>query len=174
MTRSLNKVTLIGNLGNDPEVRTTASGSCVTTLSIATSESRRDRNTGETQEYTEWHRVVMFTRMAEVARDYLKKGSKIYVEGPLRTRKWQDNQGQDRYTTEVVCNQMIMLDRRDGGMGGMGSEAAAYDNYPEAQAYGSSSSTNTEVTREPVSPNSAGNNAATASGTTFDDDDIPF
>lgn len=115
MARGINKVILIGNLGSDPEVRYTAGGSAVANVSIATSESWKDKQTGEQQERTEWHRVVFFARLAEIVGEYLKKGSKIYVEGRLQTRKWQDKSGQDRYSTEVVANEMQMLDSRGGG-----------------------------------------------------------
>lgn len=119
MARGINKVILIGNLGADPETKYLPSGSAVTNVSLATSESWRDRQTGEQQERTEWHRVVFFNRLAEIAGEYLRKGSKVYVEGSLRTRKWQDQSGQDRYTTEIVANEMQMLDSRgDAGMGG--------------------------------------------------------
>ena len=111
-SRGINKIILIGNCGKDPETRYSASGSAVTTVSVATGESWRDKQTGETQERTEWHRVVMFARLGEVARDYLRKGSKVYVEGRLQTRKWQGQDGADRYTTEVVANDMQMLDSR--------------------------------------------------------------
>ncbi len=114
-SRGLNKVMLIGNLGNEPEVRYTQSGGAVVNLSIATNEVWRDRETGSQQERTEWHRVVLFGKLAEIARDYLHKGSKIYLEGRLQTRKWQDNNGQDRYTTEIVGNEMQMLDSRGSG-----------------------------------------------------------
>jgi single-strand DNA-binding protein len=112
MSKGVNKVILIGNCGQDPETRHTPSGNAVTNLSIATSESWKDKTTGEAQERTEWHRVVFFNRLAEIAEAYLKKGSKVYVEGSLRTRKWQDNNGQDRYTTEIVASSMQMLDSR--------------------------------------------------------------
>jgi len=115
---SVNKVILIGNLGNDPEVRYMPSGSPVATLSIATSSSWKDRDSGERQTRTEWHRVVLFNKLGEIAGEYLKKGSKIFVEGELRTRKWQDKSGQDRYTTEIVANEMQMLDSRGGSAGG--------------------------------------------------------
>jgi single-strand DNA-binding protein len=117
MARGINKVILIGNLGSDPETRYTQSGSAVTNVSIATSESWKDKQTGQPQERTEWHRVVFFNRLAEIAGEYLRKGSKVYVEGSLRTRKWQDQQGQDRYTTEIVGNEMQMLDSRGMGQG---------------------------------------------------------
>ena len=119
MARGINKVILVGNLGRDPEMRYTPSGSAVANLALATSESWKDKQTGENQERTEWHRIVMFNRLAEIAGEYLKKGSKIYIEGKLQTRKWQDKEGQDRYTTEIVGNEMQMLDSRGGGGGGM-------------------------------------------------------
>lgn len=122
MARGINKVILIGNLGTDPEVRYLPSGSAVTTLSVATTEGWTDKTNGEHQERTEWHRVALFNRLAEIAGEYLRKGSKIYIEGKLRTRKWQDKNNQDRYTTEIVANDIQMLDSRsastnDGIMG---------------------------------------------------------
>lgn len=125
MARGINKVILIGNLGGDPETRFMPSGGAVTNVSLATSESWKDKSTGTMQERTEWHRVVFFNRLAEIAGKYLKKGSKVYIEGSLRTRKWQGQDGQDRYTTEIVVSEMQMLDGRgeggagfDGGQGG--------------------------------------------------------
>lgn len=118
MARGINKVILIGNLGQDPEVRFTPSGTAVANLSLATSDSWMDRQTGQRQERTEWHRVVMFNKLAEIAQQYLKKGSKLYVEGRLQTRKWQDQNGQDKYSTEIVANNMEMLDSRGGSDGG--------------------------------------------------------
>lgn len=118
MSRGVNKVILIGNLGQDPEVRYMQNGNAVTNVTIATSDSWKDRETGQQQERTEWHRVVFFGKLAEIAGQYLRKGSKVYIEGALRTRKWQDNQGQDRYTTEIVVDmngQMQMLDSRGDG-----------------------------------------------------------
>ena len=115
MARGVNKVILIGNLGRDPEIRYMPNGQAVANITIATSESWKDKNTGEQQEKTEWHRVVFFRRLAEIAGEYLKKGSKVYIEGKLQTRKWQDNQGQDRYTTEILANEMQMLDSRGAG-----------------------------------------------------------
>ena len=130
MAGSLNKVMLIGNLGADPEIRSFQNGGRVCNLRIATSETWKDRNTGERQERTEWHRVVMFRRLAEIAGEYLKKGSKVYIEGKLQTRKWQDQNGQDRYTTEIVANEMQMLDSRGGGTanfnGGAGGGSSSY------------------------------------------------
>ena len=118
MARGVNKVILIGNLGRDPEVRYMPSGGAVTNVTIATSESWKDKQSGEQQERTEWHNVVFFNRLAEIAGEYLKKGSKVYVEGSLRTRKWQDKEGKDRYTTEIVASEMQMLDSRGAGGGG--------------------------------------------------------
>ena len=119
MARGINKVILVGNLGNDPEVRYTPSGAAVTTISVATTESWKDKD-GNKQEKTEWHRVVFFGRLAEIAGEYLRKGSQVYVEGKLRTNKWQDQSGQDRYTTEILANDLQMLGGRggDSGQGG--------------------------------------------------------
>jgi single-strand DNA-binding protein len=120
-SRGVNKVILLGNLGNDPEVRYTPNGSAVATVSLATSESWRDKQSGELQERTEWHRIVFFNRLAEIVGEYLHKGSKIYVEGGLRTRKWTDKTGVERYTTEIIADEMHMLDSRSGGgQGGSG------------------------------------------------------
>lgn len=120
----LNKVMLIGRLGADPEIRYMPSGGAVTTLSLATSRRWKDRQTGERREETEWHRVVMFNRLAEIAGEYLKKGSQAYIEGHIRTRKWQAQDGQDRYTTEIVADSMNMLDSRSGGTSDFGGEHA--------------------------------------------------
>lgn len=128
MARGVNKVILIGNCGGDPETRYMPSGGAVTNLTIATSETWKDKQTGQPQERTEWHRVVFFNRLAEIAGEYLRKGSKVYVEGGLRTRKWQDQGGQDRYTTEIVASEMQMLDSRGGGQSGGGGG----DNYDDA------------------------------------------
>lgn len=112
MARGINKVILIGNIGADPDARVLPSGAAVTTLSIATSEAWKDKQTGEKQERTEWHRVVCFNRLGEIASEYVRKGSRIYIEGSLRTRKWQDAQGQDRYTTEIIANDLQFLDSK--------------------------------------------------------------
>jgi len=120
MARGVNKVILIGNLGADPETRAMPSGTTVANLRVATSESWRDKQTGEQQERTEWHRVALFGRLAEVAGEYLRKGSQVYIEGSLRTRKWQDKEGKDRYSTEIVGNDLQMLGGRGGGAGGGG------------------------------------------------------
>ena len=125
MARGINKVILVGNLGRDPETRYMPSGSAVTNLRIATSESWKDKQTGEQQERTEWHSVAMFGRLAEIAAEYLRKGSQVYIEGKLRTRKWQDKtDGKDRYTTEIVADEMQMLGGKGGGAG-MGSSSGA-------------------------------------------------
>jgi single-strand DNA-binding protein len=118
-SRGVNKVILVGNLGADPETRFMPSGGSVTNVSLATSETWKDKQTGQPQERTEWHRVVFFNRLAEIAGEYLRKGSKVYVEGSMRTRKWQDQSGQDRYTTEIVGNEMQMLDSRGGERSGI-------------------------------------------------------
>jgi single-strand DNA-binding protein len=118
MARGVNKVILVGNLGKDPEVRYSPNGNAVANITLATSEQWKDRNSGEQQEKTEWHRVVFFNRLAEIVGEYLKKGSQVYIEGKLQTRKWQGQDGQDRYTTEVVANEMQMLGGRQGGGGG--------------------------------------------------------
>src|SRR5690349_5910797 len=118
MARGVNKVILIGNLGQDPETKSLPSGGAVTNVSVATTEGWKDKQTGEKKEVTEWHKVVFFDRLAEIAGQYLKKGSKVYIEGSLRTRKWQDKNGNDRYTTEVRANDMQMLDGKGGGSGG--------------------------------------------------------
>ena len=126
MARGINKVILIGNLGADPETRAMPSGTTVANLRVATSESWRDKQTGEQQERTEWHRVALFGRLAEVAGEYLRKGSQVYIEGSLRTRKWQDKQGNERYSTEIVGNELQMLGGRGGAAAGTsGSPAAA-------------------------------------------------
>lgn len=158
MARGINKVILVGNLGRDPEIRYVPNGGAVANLNIATSESWRDKGTGEKQERTEWHRVVFFGKLAEVAGEYLKKGAQIYVEGRLQTRKWQDKSGQDRYTTEIVGNDLQML----GGRGGAG----ASDGPPMDMPYESSGS-GSAAQQTQSSPSSSG-------GKDDFDDDIPF
>ena len=155
MARGINKVILVGNLGKDPEVRYSPSGQAVANVTIATSESWKDKNTGEKQERTEWHRIVFFGRLAEIAGEYLKKGAQIYVEGRLQTRKWQDKEGQDRYTTEIVANEMQML----GSRGGAGA--------PADHSFNQDTSAN-------ESPNSGGRAPAKAPAGADFDDDIPF
>jgi len=155
MARGVNKVTLIGNLGADPEVRYTANGSAVANIRLATAESWRDKESGEQQERTEWHRVVFFSRLAEIVGEYLKKGSQVYIEGRLQTRKWQDRDGNDRYTTEIVANEMQMLGGRSGGGGGG-------DNYESGSNQG----------RQPAAA-AAGAGSSEPPMDDFDDD-IPF
>ncbi|RUO42810.1 single-stranded DNA-binding protein [Aliidiomarina taiwanensis] len=135
MSRGINKVILIGNLGADPEMRYTQNSTAIANLSIATSESWKDRQTGEQREQTEWHRVVCYRRLAEICGEYLKKGSKVYIEGKLQTRKWQGQDGQDRYTTEIVANEMQMLDGRSGG-GNFGGQQGGSSNYGGGQQGG--------------------------------------
>ncbi|MEO1902015.1 MAG: single-stranded DNA-binding protein [Alcanivorax sp.] len=129
MARGVNKVILIGNLGADPETRFMPSGGAVTNIRLATSETWKDRQSGQMQERTEWHRVVFFNKLGEIAGEYLKKGSKVYVEGSIRTRKWQGQDGQDRYTTEIVANEMQMLDGRGGAGGGGDYQGGGQGNY---------------------------------------------
>ncbi|HCL22978.1 MAG TPA: single-stranded DNA-binding protein, partial [Halomonas sp.] len=133
MARGINKVILIGNLGQDPEVRFTPSGTAVANLNLATSDTWMDRQSGQRQERTEWHRVVLFNKTAEIAQQYLKKGSKVYIEGRLQTRKWQDQNGQDRYSTEIVANDMQMLDSRGGDFQGGGAPQGGYAQQAPAQ-----------------------------------------
>ncbi|UXZ53775.1 single-stranded DNA-binding protein [Halomonas sp. 7T] len=133
MARGINKVILIGNLGQDPEVRFTPSGTAVANLNLATSDTWMDRQSGQRQERTEWHRIVLFNKTAEIAQQYLKKGSKVYIEGRLQTRKWQDQNGQDRYSTEIVANDMQMLDGRSGDFQGGGAPQGNYAQGNNAQ-----------------------------------------
>jgi single-strand DNA-binding protein len=123
MARGINKVIIVGNLGGDPETRYMPSGSAVTNLTVATNESWKDKQTGEQKDRTEWHKVAMFNRLAEIAAEYLRKGSQVYIEGKLRTRKWQDKSGQDRWTTEIIADEMQMLGGRGGAGGGGGGSA---------------------------------------------------
>ncbi|MBD3671756.1 MAG: single-stranded DNA-binding protein [Gammaproteobacteria bacterium] len=163
-SRGVNKVILVGNLGRDPEVRYMPSGGAVTNLALATSETWKDKNTGQQQEKTEWHRIVMFGRLGEIAGEYLRKGSKVYIEGRLQTRKWQDQSGQDRYTTEIVANEMQMLDSR-GAAGGS-------SDYNQDPGY----DTGAPSSQQPSSPSPAPAAASGGSSAGFDDfdDDIPF
>jgi single-strand DNA-binding protein len=163
MARGINKVIIVGNCGQDPETRYMPSGGAVTNLSLATSESWKDKNTGDQQERTEWHRVVFFNRLAEIVEQYVKKGSKVYVEGSLRTRKWQGQDGQDRYTTEIVASEMQMLDSR-GGQGG-------YDQQSQPD-YAPSASQQQAPQQAPQQKASA-QPSAPSGGMGFDDD-IPF
>ncbi|MGB5346639.1 MAG: single-stranded DNA-binding protein [Woeseia sp.] len=129
MARGINKVIVVGNLGQDPETRYMPSGSAVTNLSIATSEAWKDKQSGESKERTEWHRVAMFGKLAEIAAEYLRKGSQVYIEGKLRTRKWQDKSGNDRYTTEIIADEMQMLGGRSGGGSSSSSSSSSSGSY---------------------------------------------
>ncbi len=152
MSRGINKVILVGNLGQDPEIRYTPGGLAIANATVATSDSWKDKQTGEQQERTEWHRVVFFSRLAEVVGEYLRKGSQVYIEGRLQTRKWQDPSGQDRYTTEIVANEMQMLGSRSQGAG------APPTDYNQSR---------------PTSKPAAKRDTAPAAPDDFDDD-IPF
>ena len=167
-SRGINKVILVGNLGNDPETRYTQAGAAITNVSVATSETWKDKQTGQPQERTEWHRVVFFNRLGEIAGEYLRKGSKIYVEGSLRTRKWQDKEGQDRYTTEIVGNEMQMLDSRGAGQGG--GEYQQGNDYNQAPQQRSAPAQKSAPAAAPAAA------PAPAPGGDFGsfDDDIPF
>ncbi len=161
----INKVILVGNLGQKPEVKYASNGNAIANLSVATSESWTDKNTGQKQERTEWHRVSLFGKLAEIAGQYLDKGSKVYVEGKLQTRKWQDKSGQDRYTTEVVVSgfngTLQMLDRREGGAG-QAPQAPAQSAPAQAPQQRQQHSQNTPAA-DPITP----------ADHDFDDD-IPF
>jgi single-strand DNA-binding protein len=148
MARGINKVILVGNLGKDPETKSLPSGSALTSITVATTEGWKDKQTGEKKEHTEWHNVVFFDRLAEIAGQYLKKGSQVYIEGSLRTRKWQDKEGKDRYTTEVRATDMQMLGGKPGG-----SSGGSYERGSSAKA---------------ETP------AAAVAEKSFEDDDIPF
>jgi len=144
MARGINKVILIGNMGNDPELRYMPNGGAVCNISVATSEGWRDKQSGEVRERTEWHRVVLYNRTAEVAGQYLHKGSKVYIEGRLQTRKWTGNDGQDRYTTEIIANDLQMLDSKQGGASGNYAAPAstpAYGHSSTSQSSGGYQST---------------------------------
>ncbi|ACX94891.1 single-stranded DNA-binding protein [Halothiobacillus neapolitanus] len=183
-TRGINKVIVLGNLGKDPEVRYMPSGGQVTNITVATSETWKDKDSGEQKENTEWHRIVFFGKLAEIAGQYLKKGGQVYVEGRLQTRKWQGQDGQDRYTTEIVANEMQMLGGR-GGSGGSGGgqqesgdyEDDGYSNTPPARGAG-------RAAAAPARPSSGNRDSYGAppppprspakSEPNFVDDDIPF
>ena len=165
---SVNKVILVGNLGRDPETRFSPDGAAICNISLATTSQWKDKNSGERKEETEWHRVVFYNRLAEIAGEYLKKGRSIYVEGRLKTRKWQDKEGQDRWTTEIVADQMQMLGSREDSGGGGGYGGGGYSGGRDRS--------------EPREPATAGGPPASRGGggrapaQTFDDsdDDIPF
>lgn len=184
MARGVNKVIIVGNCGQDPETRFMPSGGAVTNLSIATSESWKDKNTGDQQERTEWHKVVFFNRLAEIAGEYVKKGSKLYVEGSLRTRKWQGQDGQDRFTTEIVASEMQMLDSRGGAQGGgdyQQSSNQPSNQQPSNQQYGQQSAPQQQSSAQQSAPAQQnapqqGQNAPQQAPQGMDsfDDDIPF
>ena len=161
MARGVNKVILVGNLGADPETRAMPSGTTVANIRIATSESWKDKQTGEQQERTEWHRVALFGRLGEIAAEYLRKGSQVYIEGSIRTRKWQDKEGKDRYTTEIIASTVQFVGTREGK--GAASGPSLSDSIEEAST-------------PPPMPNlkSADAVAASTGEVSFDDDDIPF
>ncbi|MDX1803037.1 MAG: single-stranded DNA-binding protein [Alcanivorax sp.] len=173
MARGVNKVILIGNLGADPETRFMPSGGAVTNIRLATSESWKDRQSGQMQERTEWHRVVFFNKLAEIAGEYLKKGSKVYVEGSLRTRKWQGQDGQDRYSTEIVANEMQMLDSRgEGGGGGFGQSRGGFSQQDQGQGgYPEDNYGGAPAQSQKPAQNQGGGFAGPADDF---DDDIPF
>lgn len=155
MARGVNKVIIIGNLGQDPEIKYMPNGNAVANVTVATSESWKDKNTGENVDKTEWHRVVFFRRLAEIVGEYLKKGSKVYIEGKLQTRKWQDKNGKDNWTTEIIANEMQMLDSRGGGSG----------DFNQSEGGGG---------QQQSAPQSAPSQAAPAPVNNDFDDDIPF
>ncbi|HIJ21412.1 MAG: single-stranded DNA-binding protein [Gammaproteobacteria bacterium] len=160
MARGVNKVILVGNLGNDPDVKYTADGRAIANISLATTDSWKDKNTGEQQDRTEWHRVVFFNRLAEIVSEYLKKGAQVYVEGRLQTSKWQDQSGADRYTTEIVASEMQMLGGRSGGTADFGGAPVGGGQQPQQQ--------------RPQQQPSAAAPAAAAPMMGDLDDDIPF
>ncbi|MBA2077330.1 MAG: single-stranded DNA-binding protein [Rhodanobacter sp. 68-29] len=166
MARGVNKVILVGNLGNDPEVRYTTSGSAIATLSVATSESWTDKQSGERQERTEWHRVKMFGKLAEIAGEYLKKGRQVYIEGSLRTDKYTDKNGVEKYSTDIVASDMQMLGGPGGEGGGSGGgfqrERPQGGQRSQGGGYGNQSRGGAPA---PAAPASSGG---------FEDDDIPF
>ena len=164
--KGVNRVTLIGNLGKDPESRFLPSGGAVSNFTIATSESWKDKNTGQDQERTEWHRIAVFGKLAEICNEYLRKGSKVYIEGSLRTNKWQNQAGEDRYTTEIVATEMQMLDSRgsnDGQVQGQQNQAQPQSHY------------NPEMDNQAASKYSLGSKVEHVANNFDDfDDDIPF
>lgn len=175
MARGVNKVILVGNMGGDPEVRYMPSGNAVTNVTLATSESWKDKQTGQNQERTEWHRVVFFNKLAEIAGEYLRKGSQVYIEGALRTRKWQDQSGQDRYTTEIVASEMQML----GGRGGSSNDNAGYSQdqeYNQQPAAAPQQRAPQQSRPQQSAPAQQKPQAAPQPAPNFDDfdDDIPF
>lgn len=166
MARGVNKVILVGNLGKDPDMKYTANGAAIANITVATSESWNDKQTGEKQEKTEWHRVVFFRRLAEVVGEYLRKGSQVYIEGRLQTRKWQDQSGQDRYTTEIVADEMQMLGGRGDSGGSSGGGAPSGGGGGGGGGFRSNPQQNNQGSQ-------GGSNQQSSDGG-FSDDDIPF
>ncbi len=164
---SVNKVILVGNLGADPETRYMPNGDAVTNVRLATTDSWKDKASGEKKEITEWHRVVFYRRLAEIAGEYLRKGSSVYVEGRIRTRKWQDKDGQDRYTTEIEATEMQMLGQRSGGDGG-GQQYGGESSAPQARQQQRSAPARGAPASRPAPPPAGGGGFADM------DDDIPF
>jgi len=187
-SRGINKVIILGNLGKDPEVRYMPSGGQVTNITVATSETWKDKDTGETKENTEWHRIVFFNRLAEIAGEYLKKGSQVYIEGRLQTRKWQGQDGQDRYTTEIVASEMQMIGGRSGGGsgGGAGSSGGPMGGQQDDDGYSSTPPARGGArAAAPAARSGSGNRdsygappppprAPAKADTGFGEDDIPF
>jgi single-strand DNA-binding protein len=173
MARGINKVILIGNLGQDPDTRFMPQGTAVTNLSIATDESYKDKQTGQMVPRTEWHRVVCFDRLAEIARDYLKKGSKVYIEGRLQTRKWQDQSGADRYTTEIRANELQMLDTRPGSGAQGGDYPPAMQQGGYSQPAAGYAQQNPPAAKQQAAPMDQGYANSAPPMDDFDDD-IPF
>lgn len=175
MARGVNKVILVGNLGGDPEVRYMPNGNAVTNVTIATSESWKDKQTGQQQERTEWHRVCFFNRLAEIAGEYMRKGGKVYVEGALRTRKWQDQSGADRYTTEIIASEMQLLDSRGGeATGTQAAQQIAKSPSPQQQQVPAGRQNPNGTKPSPYAPQQQAPAPQAAPGFDDFDDDIPF
>jgi len=178
-SRGVNKVILVGNLGNDPETKYFPSGGATTSISVATSETWKDKQTGQPQERTEWHRVVLFNRLAEIAGEYLRKGSKVFIEGSLRTRKWQGQDGQDRYTTEIVANELQMLDSRGDGQQqhpqqGYHPQQQSHQQRPQQQRQQQRPPQQRQQPMQAAPMNQGGHQPHSGQGFDNFDDDIPF
>jgi len=173
MARGVNKVILVGNLGKDPEVRYMPSGGAVANVTLATAESWKDKQTGEQKDRTEWHNIVFYNRLAEIVGEYLRKGSQVYVEGSLRTRKWQDKNGQDRYTTEIIASEMQMLGSRGGSGGGYDNapQQGGYNQAPAQQSYNQAPQQQKPQPQSQPQQSPQGNDLG---GFDDFDDDIPF
>ncbi len=169
MAQGINKVMIMGNLGADPEVRYMPSGSAVTNIRVATSETWKDKQSGEKQQRTEWHRIVLFNRLAEIAAQYLKKGSRVFVEGSIRTNKWQDQSGNDRYTTEIIASSMQLMDSKGGG----GAAPEFDDEAAESTSGGAGNGSSGSGSNAPSNRSSSSKAPATTADEEFDDD-IPF